>query len=366
MKRLLCIVSSMNAGGAETFLMKLYRNLDRNKYQMDFIVSVKESGFYDDEIYKMGGKIFYVTPKSKSFLKSFLELKKIVKNEKYNYVLRVNEHSLSTLDLMAARLGGAKVLAMRSSNANSGGCANRILHKLFKFLPKLIPTVKIAPSSEAAIYTFGKKQFKSGKVKLLNNAVPYKDFTYNEDIRKNKRTELNIKNKLVIGHIGRFNQQKNHGFLLDIFKEIKKKTDNAILLLLGKGELETEIKNKVKELKLENDVVFLGVREDIPELLMAMDLYLFPSLYEGMPNTVIEAQATGMKCVVSDTITKEANITGLVKYLPLDISAEEWANFVLSNLDYTRIDQSANFKKSKYDIIDITRSFEKLIFENEK
>lgn len=350
-------------GGAETFLMKIYRNIDKGKYQFDFIVSVKEKGFYNDEIENLGGKIYYVPPKSESFVKSFGEIKKIVKEHKYKYVIRVNEHSLSVIDLIAAKLGGAKVLIMRSSNAGTaGGKANKLLHKIFKVLPKTVPNIKIAPSSEAACYTFGKKQLDKGKVKILHNAIPYKDFIFNQEIRNKTRKALKIEDKLVIGHIGRFNEQKNHKFLIEIFEKIKKENKNAILLLVGKGNLEDEIKRQVEQLKLKDSIVFLGVRKDIPELLMAMDMFVFPSLYEGMPNTVIEAQATGLKCIISDTITKEANITGLVNYVNINNTASEWKNIIMENLNYKREDMSRVFKEKGYDIKDVSKKFIDIIF----
>lgn len=358
MKRLLCIISGMNAGGAETFLMKIYRNIDREKYQMDFIVSINEKGFYDEEIKQLGGNVFHIPPKSESFIKSFLGIKRIVKEQDYKYVIRVNEHSLSVLDLIAAKLGGAKILAMRSSNSNTaGGKMNRLLHKAFKFLPKKVPNVKIAPSSEAACYTFGKKQLDNGKVEILHNAIPYKDFIFNQEIRNKTRKKLNLEGKLVIGHIGRFNEQKNHKFLIEIFEKIKKENKNAILLLIGNGNLQDEIKKQVERLELKDSVIFLGVRKDISELLMAMDMFVFPSLYEGMPNTVIEAQATGLKCIISDTITKEANITGLVNYISINNTASEWKDIIIENLDYKREDMSEFFKEKGYDIKDVSKKF---------
>ena len=180
-------------GGAETFLMKIYRVIDKEKYQMDFIVSTKEEGFYDNEIKRLGGRIYYVPAKSENFIKSFLAIKSIVKEKKYKYVIRVNEHSLSVLDLIAAKLGGADKLIMRSSNAGTAGKKlNKVLHKMFKFLPKIVPNVKLAPSSEAACYTFGKKQLKNGKVKILHNAIPYRDFIFNCEIREKVRKNLKI------------------------------------------------------------------------------------------------------------------------------------------------------------------------------
>lgn len=351
--------------GAETFLMKIYRNIDKEKYQMDFLVSIKEKGFYDDEIKQLGGQIYYIPPKSESFIKSFIGIRKIVKEQKYKYVIRINEHSLSVLDLIAAKLGGAKVLVMRASNAGTdGGKINKLLHKIFKFLPKFVPNIKFAPSSEAAIYTFGKRQLNEGKVEILNNAIPYKTFIFNNEIRSKIRKELNIEDKFVIGHIGRFNTQKNHKFLIEIFEKIKREKKDAVLLLVGNGNLQKEIKQQIEKLKIEDSVMFLGVRKDIPQLLMAMDMFVFPSLYEGMPNTVIEAQATGLKCIISNTITKEADITGLVNYISLNENANEWKENILKNINYNREDTSKYFKEKGYDITDVSYKFIKTIFDN--
>lgn len=173
---------------------------------------------------------------------------------------------------------------------------------------------------------------------------------------------MNVEDKLVIGHIGRFNEQKNHKFLIEVFEKIKEKNKNAILILVGKGNLEDEIKKQVKQLNLEDSVMFLGTRKDIPNLLMSMDILVFPSLYEGMPNTVIEAQATGLKCIISDTITREANITGLVKYLNISNTSIEWSNIIINDLNYKRENITQKIKEKGYDIKDATNEFINVIF----
>ena len=368
MKRLLCITSALNTGGAETFLMKIYRTLDREKYQMDFCVMSNEKGFYEEEIKLLGGKIFHIIPKTENMLKSFFSIKKIVKENNYNYVIRINEHSLSVIDLIAARLGGAKNLILRSTNANTQSKKRHLLHKLFQILPKTIPTVKIAPSTEAAEYTFGKNQVKNGRIHKLNNGVPIDKFLFCENIRTEKRKELGIENNFVVGHVGRFSPQKNHMFLLEIFKLIKNKLPNAILLLIGDGELRENIKNKAQELNVLDSIKFLGVRSDIPELLMAMDIKIFPSFFEGMPNTIIEAQASGLPSLISDTITKEADITGLVTYMPLTESAEKWAEKCLEikNESIQRKNTKEYFIKEKYDINSVTEEFIRLVFDTER
>ena len=218
-KRMLCIVGMMSADGAETFLMKIMRNLDRSKYQMDYCVTTYEDGYYDKEIKALGGKVFRVPPKTKGPFKNFNEIRKLVKRENYRYVMRVSQHSLSAMELLAAKMGGAKVLVYRSSNSNTcGGRLNTLLHKMCKFLSICIPNVKIAPSSEAAEFMFGKRLTEKGDVLLLPNALNIETYQYNEKIRKNLRRELGVENSFVVGHVGRFTEQKNHAFLLEIFR----------------------------------------------------------------------------------------------------------------------------------------------------
>ncbi|WP_027639087.1 glycosyltransferase family 1 protein [Clostridium cadaveris] len=365
-KRLLCIVGGMNAGGAETFLMKVYRALDKTKYQMDFYVSVKEECIYDKEIIEKGGIIFHSVPKSKNPIKSFCNLLRTVKKHNYQYVMRVSQHSLSALDLLAAKLGGAQKLIYRSSNSQTcGRKVNRIMHKLFKWLSIMVPNVKIAPSTEAAEFMFGKNCVKNGKAKIIKNAIPVEKFAFNQAKRDRIRMSLGIENKFVIGHVGRFNNQKNHSFLLDIFSEVYKKNKDSVLLLVGNGELEKDINKKVKLLGLEDKVIFTGVRSDVSDIMMAMDIFVFPSLFEGMPNTVIEAQATGLPCIVSDKITKEAKLIDIIKYKSLNDKASEWANVILDDIRIERESMKKYLVDKGYEIESVTRELEKLIFKYE-
>ena len=320
MKRLLCIVGGMNAGGAETFLMKVYRALDKSQYQMDFAVAIKDKGFYDDEIISMGGRIFHIVPKSEGFLKNFLDIKRIVKENGYKSVLRTSQHSLSALELLAARLGGAKKTIFRSSNSNTttGKGFDLFLHRLCKFMPRFFANVRIAPSIEAAEFMYGKDAVKKGVAAIVPNGINLDYYKYDGRSRRIIREKFGLENNFVIGHVGRFNQQKNHRFLIELFFELLKKCENARLLLVGKGELEPEIKRQCEILDITDKVVFAGVRSDMPALYSAMDVFVFPSLYEGMPNAVVEAQACGLPCIVADAVTREVVATLNVKFLNLD------------------------------------------------
>lgn len=365
-KRLLCLVSCMNAGGAETFLMKLYRKIDRTKYQMDFGVFTKQEGFYDEEIESLGGKIYHLTPKTNDFSMYKKELYNLISNEKYTYVLRITSNAAGFYDLKIAKSAGASVCITRSSNSSDGDSWKiKLINFISRFLYQKFVDVKIAPSDLAATYTFGKQSVLKGEVHYLNNGLDLNVYCFSSDARNRIRKEINLQEKFVVGHIGRFFEQKNHDFLIDVFYEIKKKKDNAVLLLVGDGELRRCIEGKVKKLGLDGSVIFTGIRKDVPALLSAMDVFVFPSLYEGMPNTVIEAQATGLPCVIADTITREAGITDLVHYESLKAGPKEWSEKVLAycnRQNQNRELYSEQVKAVGYDINDCMKKFIEIIF----
>ncbi len=359
-KRILCIVGGMNAGGAETFLMKLYRNIDRSKFQMDFAVAVLEQGVYDEEILALGGRIFKITPKTKCLYKNFRDIKHIVEENRYNYVLRVSQHSLSALELLAAKMGGARILAFRSSNTDCD--RGRILHYMCRFMPKKIANVRIAPSKDSAEFMFGKRLLNKGEVHILHNAILYDEYKYNQEARNICISGLGLDNKFVVGHIGRFNVQKNHLFLLEIFAHIRQLRNNAKLVLIGTGELEGQIKEKAISLGISDDILFLGIRKDIPQLLAAMDVLIFPSFYEGMPNVIIEAQAASLPCLISDSIIPDVKITGFVHQMSIKEDSRAWAEKALTISSMLRKDTRQEFLRNNYDIRVVVKQFCDIIF----
>ena len=364
MKRILCILSGMNAGGAETFLMKIYRKLDKTKYQIDFCVNVTEKNFYEDEIIEYGGKMFRIPTKSENLQEYKKSLYEVVKNGCYDSVLRITSNGMGFLDLKVAKDAGAKRCCARSSNSSDGkGVKLWLAHRLGRLLYSKSVDVKFAPSDLAAIYTFGQAEYNRGKVEILHNGVDLKFFKYEEESAKNIRREFKIEDDVkIVGHVGRLMEQKNHLFLVDVFDEIHKKDEKTVLMIVGKGELEEKIKFYISSKHLEDSVIFTGVRSDIPAVMSAMDVFVFPSFFEGMPNTVIEAQATGLPCIIADTITKEADITGLVQYLPLSISAECWADAALDKLSGKRKDTYLDLMSQGYDIDTVVEKFVKLVF----
>ncbi len=364
MKRLLCILSSMNAGGAETFLMKIYRNIDRFRYQMDFCINVREKCFYEDEILSMGGKIYCIPSKTENLREFKKQLTRVVSDNGYTHVLRITSSGMGLMDLKIAKRAGATVCCARSSNASDGDSLKaKLMHRVGRLLYQKYVDIAIAPSDLAAIYTFGKKAYRSGDVHMLHNAVDLRVFRFDEVARAAIRKEFGIGDgTLVLGHVGRFFEQKNHTFLADIFKAACDRHPDTVLLLVGDGPLKGAFAEKIRALGLSERVIFAGVRSDVPALLSAMDAFVFPSFYEGMPNTVIEAQATGLPCFISDTITREADITGLVEYLPLEAGAVAWGEKAVSKWGVPRQDTREAFALHGYDVASAASAFTRLIW----
>lgn len=319
--RVLHILQRMEAGGTQALLMNIYRNIDRNKVQFDFLVEYPDKQFYDEEILKLGGKIYYSNVRNDFNIFKFIKkLKKIIKENDYK-IVHMHTYSIGYFCLKTAKECNVPIRIAHSHN-------NQTVHD-FKYLPKLflqrIYTIYannlLACSEEAGRYLFKNKDFK-----VLNNAIDSKKFIYNEDIRKEKRKEIGLENSFVVGHVGRFHPQKNHKFLIEIFAKIKERKDNAKLLLIGTGDLENSIKKQVQKLNLQNDVIFLGNRTDVNDLYQAMDIFIFPSLFEGLGIVAIEAQASGTPIVCSNNLPPEIEISSICKKLSLNETTEAWAD----------------------------------------
>lgn len=365
MERLLCILSGMNVGGAETFLMKVYRSIDRSEYQMDFCINEKNKCAYEDEIISMGGRVFRIVAKSVNRPLFEKQLFEVVRNNQYKNVLRITSNCAGFLDLKIAKKAGAIHTIARSSNASDGGGLKaRATHLLGRLLWEKYVDVKIAPSDLAAIYTFGKRTYEKGEVNILRNALDLTLFHFSQEERNRIRAEFGISQQTVlVGHIGRFMEQKNHFFLLDVFCEFHKNTPDSLLMLVGgHGNLEDAVRQGVIEKKIAGSVIFTGIRSDIPALLSAMDVMVMPSLYEGMPNSIIEAQAAGLPCVISESITKEADVTGLVRYLSLSAPIAVWSDEIKQVCDGNRESKTELLKAAGYDIIQVKQQFQKLLF----
>lgn len=323
------IIGKWLGGGVESVVMNYYRHIDRTKIQFDFICDEDSTNIPYEEIKKLGGKVILVPPYQKVF-KYHKKLKEVLKSGGYK-IVHSHINTLSVFSLFAAKCAGVPVrIAHSHSTTNKKEKKKNLLKQVLRPFSKVFATDYMCCSELAGRWLFGNKEYDNGNVYLLNNAIDLDKFKYDEERRKKKRKELNIEDDtLVIGHVGRFVEQKNHRFLIDIFNEVHKQKENSILLLAGQGPLMEEMKEKAKILGIEDSVKFLGQRNDINELYQAFDVFCLPSLYEGLPVVGVEAQATGLLCIFSDDMTKETKVLDTTEFLSLNQSAEEWAYTIL-------------------------------------
>lgn len=348
-KRLLCIVSALSAGGAETLLMKMFREIDRSSYMLDFVVSENTNGIYEDEVRKLGGKIYEIPLRSRKPISAFIALINIVKKHKYQYVLKMSDTPKGIVDVIAVKIGGAKRVSVRSCNSSVGeSFMMKILYNIIRPFFVKITDKMIAPSEIAAKYTFGYPQLSN--VNILHNAINL-DFYQKNDLKSMKiKKDLGIKCGPIFGHVGRFTPQKNHSFLLKVFRAIKRRIPSAVLILVGEGPLKEDIRNEAVGLAINDAVFFYGVTKDIVGVMSTFDAIIFPSLYEGLPNTIVEAQCMGIPCLISDSITDEIAITKLVKRLGLNDSVEQWAEEAIDLLDSQCQSEKETLSQKGYDI----------------
>lgn len=358
MLRVLHIVTDMNRGGLETMIMNYYRCLDRTKIQFDFLEHRSEKSAYDEEIEELGGKIYRIprlNPLSSSYfraLDSFFE--------KHKYMI-VHSHldCMSAYPLRAAKKVG---IPIRISHAHSTS-QDRNWKYIIKIISKKFIS-RYATDLFACSQKAGKWMFASDNVHILKNAIDSNKYSFDKDIRKKIRKELNCENDFVIGHVGRFSYPKNHDYLIDIFNELCQQRSDAKLLLLGDGEKQQECKEKVRKLGIENRTIFMGIKQNVNDYLMAMDIFVFPSIYEGLGIAVIEAQAAGLPCIVSDRLPLESTvIQELVVRKSIDLPAQEWVKEVLKKKDIRRIDRQREIERSGFDIVNAVKELEDFYFE---
>lgn len=346
MIRVLHVVTYMGRGGLETMLMNYYRHIDRSKVQFDFLVHREFEADYDEEIKSLGGRIYHVSRLVPWSRKYKAELRRFFRTHSEYKIVHVHQDCLSSVALQCAKECGIPVRIAHSHNSNQ----DKNIKYLFKrYYMRKIPetaTELFACGKAAGDWMFGGKNYR-----LLPNAIAAEKYIYEEEKAKKIKKELGLEKNIVIGHIGRFNPQKNHKFLIDIFEKCFEKNQKVRLMLIGDGEGRKEIENKVKERGLQDNVIFMGVRRDVPELLQAMDVFVFPSLYEGLPVTMIEEQAAGVPAVISDRVSEECIITkDLVKVEGLEETPEQWAEEILKQAKLSKSDRNEEIKKAKYDV----------------
>ena len=348
--RIAQIIGKWVGGGVESVVMNYYRHIDKSKIQFDFICDEDSTSIPYEEIEKLGGKVILIPPYQKLF-RYHKELKRILKEGNYK-IVHSHINTLSVFSLFAAKCAKVPVrIAHSHSTTNKKEKKKNLMKQVLKPFSKLFATDYMCCSELAGRWLFGDKLYDEGKIYLLNNAIDLHKFEYNEKIREEVRKELNIDEEtFVMGHVGRFVEQKNHSFLIDIFYELQKERQNAVLMLVGQGPLQEESKAKVEQLGLKEKVLFLGQRNDAARLYQAIDVFVLPSLYEGLGMVLIEAQTAGAYCFASTEVPTIAKVTENMKFLKLADSSKKWVEEILKISSYQRVGTKEIVSKQGYDI----------------
>ena len=361
-KKILHITGAMNMGGTETMLVNLYRKINKD-IQFDFISYSEEEAYYDKEIIELGGNIIRLKPPNEAgFIGAIKNIKRVIKeNGPYK---AVHTHMMFNcgVSMIAAYLSGVKVRVSHAhTTADEGiGFIRKIYISLMRIFIKLFSTDFLACSNSAGKYLFGGKITSNKRYKMLPNYIDYDSFINCND-KTSIREELGIKNDdMVFCHVGRFINAKNHEFLIEIVNEMIQKNNKVKLILVGDGDLREYIESKVKKLKIEKNVYFTGIRKDIPNILNNSDLFILPSIYEGLGLVLLEAQASKIPCLVSQAIQPEVDLgVGLVKKLNLSYGANKWgeeAIKLIKESKFNNIDIAKAVKEKKYDLNSILNS----------
>lgn len=348
--RVLNMFTIMDRGGAETMVMNYYRHIDRTKVQFDFLVHREQRGAYDDEIERMGGRIYRMCPVyPQNFFRYKRDLRTFFRAHPEYKIIHSHMSELGCFAFREAERQGVPVRICHAHNAPHGFDAKMIIRTYFKkrMMPYL--THLFMCGEESGKWLYGEKN--KTRFIMLNNAIDAAVYSFDASKREEMRRQLDLTDELVVGHVGRFNPQKNHAFLLDIFTSLLKKEPDAVLLLVGGGADMPKTQAKAQELGIAEHVRFLGVRSDVADLMQTMDVFVFPSLYEGLPVTMVEAQASGLPCIISDKVPPECILTeGLVNIMPLSASPEAWAEKILAMRAIPRTDRHEEIAAHGFDI----------------
>jgi len=357
MIRVLHVVHGMDCGGTENIIMNLYRNIDRTKVQFDFLVHTHKKCFFDDEIVSLGGNIYHVPYYKIININSYINsLKELFASHKEWHIIHGHLGSCACIYLRIAKKYGLYSIAHSHNLKKNRINIKELLYRLHAYFTRGIADYYLGCSKQAGIDRFGKKITNSSKFSVMNNSIVAEKYVYNELTRQKIRQELGVKDEFVIGNVARFNEQKNHIFLIKTFYELQKVYPKSRLILVGDGELKEEIISIAKKYSIYDKLILTGIRKDVDSLLMAFDCFVFPSLYEGLGIVLIEAQASGLKCLASKyRIPEEAKISDLIEFIPLEYGESLWANKLIEiSKGYTRRNMCTNVQNAGYDIKSVT------------
>lgn len=348
MIRVLQVVNAADRGGAETMAMNLYRNIDREKIQFDFTNHKGCEAAFDGEIRSLGGRVLYL-PKFNgyNYFQYVGEWKRLFREHPEYNIIHIHNYNIAGIVSKVAKKMGVKTIITHSHSTrlNMPWIKKQGFSLFYKSMLRNT-THRFSCGTNAGRFLFGNKSFT-----VVPNAIDTGQFHFNQEIRRKLRNSLGISEDVkVYGHVGTFRTPKNHTFLIDIFAELHKSDPKAKLVLVGNGELLDKIKAKVLSLELNDAVVFMGQQNNVNEWLSAFDMFLMPSLWEGLPVSVVEAQCAGLPCVISDVIDNDVDLTGCVKYMSLNVSAKKWADTINSIVDTNRSEMGNLVFMSGYEI----------------
>lgn len=323
-------MGKMNAGGKKNLVMEYYRHIDREKMQFDFICDSDSEAIPKIEIEKLGGRVYKIRP-YQSILGNIMDIYKLCKKNKYSVIHSYNS-TMSVFSMFAGKMADVPVRISESLSMAHEEDWKTILKKILRPMSKWFANYYLACGEECGRWQFGNRLFDAGRVDVFKTAIDVNFNTYNEELRKKVRREFGWEDKIVIGHIGRFTVQKNSVQVIKIFDAFAKKEPNAVLCLIGDGELKNEVLAKVMDLGIEKKVYYLGEREDIQQFYNAMDAFLLPSLYEGLPMVGLEAECFGLPVFFSTEISREASVCELGHFLRLNVSEEYWADVMIKEV----------------------------------
>jgi glycosyltransferase involved in cell wall biosynthesis len=348
--RILHVLGALNRGGAETFIMNVYRNIDRKRVQFDFIIHTEEKCDYTDEIINMGGRIYSIPKYKGTNHYQYINRWREFYNAHKEYKI-VHGHMRSTASIYLKIAKNFGIISIAHSHSTSSGTGIAAIAKNLLQIPlKYRADFLFACSYDAGKWLFHNK-VNSNNFFVVKNGIDVMKYVFDDKIRKKIRAEFEIDNDIfVIGHVGRFSCSKNHEFLVKIFFEYEKLDNKCKLLLVGKGPEIDSTREIVNKLKLTDKVIFAGVRDNVNEILQAMDFFVFPSKFEGLGIVAIEAQATGLYCLVSDKVPNEVKVTSNVEFMALENGSKEWAYHIFKNKDYKRINSTDSIIEAGYDI----------------
>lgn len=333
MKLLMLNTVPMIYDGIGMTILNYASNLDRTDLQVDFVVINHLEDKMRHQIESMGSKIYELTERNTSQLKYVKALAKVVKEGKYDIVHIHCNSCTAAVDLLGAKIGGAKMLCPHSHNTK---CVHTGMHKVLRPLFNFLYTDGFACGELAGKWLYGKRQFT-----VLKNATNTDKYRFDDCERNRIREQYKLDGKIAVGHVAHFTYHKNHPFLIDVFTEVVKQNSNYVLFLIGDGQYRGTIEQQVKQNGIEDNVIFVGTTLEIPAYLSAMDMMVLPSLWEGLPNVVIEWQTSGLPTLVADTVTKDCKLTESVKFLPLEKYV--WVENILNlHVNGNRAEQSNN------------------------